>query len=141
MAYEDDVIQWLQELPVGTPVEIDGETVYLETHPDGAVLGGYLMSAYTPAQLQNALKLGFQNALFYKAGLGQSRDGNTLVLTQWLPKARSWLDAADELEELLNQLSEWRETLVPARESRPVHASEADRNEQRLRKLFAGVQK
>jgi hypothetical protein len=133
---DNDIDQWLQSLPMGHPIEIDGETVYLNVRPEGAELGAYVCREYTPAQLQQAMKVGFQSALEYDAGLGQV--DNTLVLTQWLPHTRNWTDAAEPLESLLNQVAMWRSRLDP-QPQRHVDTTSANRTEQRLRKLFAGT--
>ena len=74
--------------------------------------------------------------------LGFSDDGNSLVLSTWLPNVDSWLGAAVALENLLNQLAFLREVLpqwtvaseVPARS---VRGSVASRDELRMRALFA----
>lgn len=141
MSYEADVMQWLRDLPVGKSVEIDGETVCLDVQQGGAILHGRLLYPYSQAQLQDALQCGFQSALTHQAGVGVSADGSELVLNRWLPKVRSWTEAAGALEDLLNQLVEWREAMAPASTERTALASVADRNEQRLRRLFAGAQK
>ncbi|MFC7516075.1 hypothetical protein ACFQUU_13755 [Herbaspirillum sp. GCM10030257] len=133
----DEIEQWLQEQPLDEPVEIDGESVYLKVGPSGAELGAYLIQSYTQVQLHEALKLGFKSALRFDAGLGQTPDGSALVLTQWLPQVSGWSEAAEPLENILNQLSMWRAALTP---EKPRPASQiADRNEQRLRMLFAGA--
>lgn len=137
MQLDDDIEQWLRTQPLDEPVEIDGESVYLKVHADGAELGAYLISSYTQAQLQDALRQGFLSATRFDAGLGQSSDGNSLVLTQWLPQVSTWFDAAEPLENLLNQLSMWRAALNPPKAKLPENV--AFRNEQRLRMLFAGV--
>src|SRR6478736_7161592 len=134
MEYGTDIIEWLQSLPIGSAVEIEDEVVTLDVKPTGAVLSGLLLAPYTQAQLQDALKCGFQNALFHEAGLGMLPDGSELVLNQWLPNVRKWTEAADELEELLTQLAAWREALTPSGPAKSSLATVADRNEQRLRR-------
>jgi hypothetical protein len=139
MDYETDIVDWLQSLPLGSPVEIDDEVVSLDVKPAGAVLSGRLLAPYTQAQLQDALACGFRNALFHEAGLGVSPDGNELVLNRWLPNVRRWADATQELEDLLNQLAAWRAELAPSGLAQSLLATVAGRNEQRLRRLFAGA--
>jgi hypothetical protein len=142
MSYEADVMQWLQALPFGEDVEIDDEIVRLDVRPDGAVLCARLLSSYSHVQLQDALQCGFESALSWQAGLGLSADGNALVLDRWLPGVRDWTGAADALEELLEQLAEWREMMAPVVQEKKLHSvRDADRNEERLRRLFAGVSK
>ena len=140
MSIDGDLEQWLDGLPIDTPVDIDGESVYLKIHPAGAELGAYLFhsqsQSYTHAQLQDALQLGFASAVTYDAGLGQTADGKSLVLTQWLPEVRRWSQAAKQLENLLNQIAFWRTRLAPS--STTELASTVDRNERRLRILLAG---
>jgi hypothetical protein len=139
MAMDEETEQWLRTLPLDEPVEIDGETIYLKVRRGGAELGGYLVRAYTRVQLQDALRQGFHSAMKFDAGLGVTTDGSDLVLTQWLVNASSWLDAAEPLEKLLNQLSTWRAALAPAKPG-PMETA-ANRNEQRLRMLFKGATK
>ncbi len=134
---DDDIAQWLQAQPLDEPVEIDGEFIYLAPQQDGAELGAVLTHGYAPAQLQDALRLGFQSALQFDAGLGRSADGRDLVLTQWLPQVGGWLDAAEPLEQLLNQLGMWRAALGPRQAAALPGA--AQRSEQRLRTLFSGA--
>lgn len=140
MELDDELEQWLREQPLDEPVELDGEIVYLEVRPAGAVLGAHLTPFFTRVQLQDAMKQGFHCAVMFEsgAGLGQSADGNALVLSRWLPDARDWTDAAEALEDLLNQLATWRERLAPKEPARIRSASRIDQNEQRLRMLFAG---
>jgi hypothetical protein len=137
MQNDDEVMQWLREQPLDEPVEIDGESVYLRVHSAGAELGAHLVRAFSPAQLQDALRQGFQSALAFDAGLGCSDDGTILVLNQWLPHVRNWADAAEALEKLLDQVSMWRAGLFP---TKPQQMDKlANRNEQRLRSLFTGA--
>lgn len=137
MSIDEDTMQVLAAMPLDEPVEIDGESVYLRVVPDGAELGLLLIPAYTQSQLQDVLKKAFQSAMQFDAGLGQTADGRTLVLTQWLPGVNGWTDAAQPLENLLNQASMWRSLLAPVKSSVATHVE--SRNEQRLRELFMGA--
>ena len=137
MQMDDEIEQWLLELPLDVPIDIDGESVYLKVHSDGAELGAYLVHSYSSAQLQDALKQGFQSALQFDAGLGRTPDGRSLVLTQWLPDVRYWFEAAEPLERLLNQLSMWRTALASGKVQQ-TNTLET-RNEQRLRMLLRGA--
>lgn len=137
MSEDDDFWEWLKSQPLDEPVEIDGESVYLKVRHDGAELGAFLVHSYTPNQLQDALRQGFNSATQYDAGLGRTADGGSLVLNQWLPNVIGWVDAAEALENLLNQLSMWRAVLVPPKVIQMDSLS--NRNEQRLRMLFTGV--
>jgi hypothetical protein len=137
MSNDDDFLQWLKSQPLDEPVEIDGETVYLKVRQDGAELGVFLVHSYTPVQLQEALRQGFNSATRYDAGLGRTADGSSLVLNQWLPGCAGWAGAAEALENLLNQLSEWRAVFVPPKVIQMD--SQSTRNEQRLRMLFTGA--
>jgi hypothetical protein len=139
MAMDEETEQWLRSLPLDEPVEIDGETITLTVLENGAELGGRLVHAYTRVQLQAAIKQGFRSAMKFDAGLGVTTDGSDLVLTQWLANAGGWLDAAEPLEKLLNQLSTWRVVLDPAK-PRPIETA-AKRHEQSLRMLFKGAKK
>jgi hypothetical protein len=126
--------QWLASLPVDEPVVIDGETVYLRRQPGGAELGVYLLRNFRMAQLESAARAGFQSARDYDAGLAVGDDGQALVLNRWLDGARGWHDAAQPLEELLNQTALWRALLAPSRPRRDDISAE----EQRIRARFAG---
>jgi hypothetical protein len=137
MSNDDDFLQWLKSQPLDEPVEIDGESVYLKVREDGAELGAFLVHSYTPAQLQDALKQGFNSATRYDAGLGRTADGSSLVLNLWLSDCTGWAGAAEALENLLNQLSEWRAVFVPPKVLQMD--SQTTRNEQRLRMLFTGA--
>lgn len=133
----DEITQWLSEQPLDKPTDIDGEEVYLRVHNKGAELGLYLVRDYTPEQLQQVLKQGFNSALKYSAGLGVSPDNQALVLSQWLPGVASWVEVAQPLEELLNQAEMLRTGLKTVKDSSSNLA--ADRNERRLRNAFAGA--
>lgn len=135
MPLDSEIAQWLQEQPLDEPVDIDGESVYLRVHPDGAELGAYLIHAYSPAQLKHALSSAFQSVRQFDAGLGRSTDGNSLVLNQWLPEVSTWTGAAEALEQMLNQVALWRALLAPNDLEMDKTAS---RNEQRLRMMFRG---
>jgi hypothetical protein len=139
MSMDDETEQWLRALSLDEPAEIDGERIYLKVGQGGAELGGYLFRAYTRVQLQQALRQGFRSAMKFDAGLGVTTDGSDLVLTQWLVNASSWLDAAEPMEKLLNQLSTWRAALEPAKPA--VMDTAAKRHEQSLRMLFKGAKK
>jgi hypothetical protein len=133
MAGGDEFEQWLQAQPLDEPVEIDGESVYLKVRPKGAELGVFLIHSYTQSQLRDALKQGFNSARQYDAGLGRTPDGNNLVLNQWLPHVSGWSQAVLPMENLLNQVSMWRASLVAPKVIKME--SMANRNEQRLRMM------
>jgi len=135
----DQLELWLEGLPVDEAVVVDGETVYLRRHPDGAEpgveLGIVLLRAFTPAQLEEAARAGFHSARQFGAGLAVADDGQALVLNRWLPGAAGWLDAAGALEDILNQGALWRAWLAP---SRPRREEGVSAQEQRIRARFAG---
>lgn len=101
-----DFHAWLAGLPLDCTVEIGDERVYLNRYADGLELGIYLFEFSTPGQLANLLQNGFPSALQFEAGLALGANG--AALTQWLPNARSWLDAAAPLEKILAQAVAWR---------------------------------
>lgn len=78
---------------------------------------------------------GFSSAIDFDAGLGQSADGGSLTLTQWLPGVASWRQAADALERLLNQVSALRAELEPVARAPVAHVR--TRAEDRLRRNYA----
>jgi len=131
----DHLELWLEGLPVDEAVVVDGETVYLRRHPDGAELGVYLLRDFTPAQLEEAARAGFHSARQFGAGLALADDGHALVLNRWLPGAGGWLDAAGALEDILNQSALSRAWLAP---SRPRREEGLSAQEQRVRARFAG---
>ena len=99
----DDFEQQLQGLALDEPVTIDGQAMFLRVDPDGAELGLLLLESASARQIRDALQLGFQSALEFDAGWALAADGSTLVLSQWLPDARDWDDAAAAIDPLLNQ--------------------------------------
>jgi hypothetical protein len=121
---------WLQSLPLGEPVDIDGECVYLRVEQSGAELGVQYLGQVTEVQLQRALQQGFQNATEFDAGWALSLDGATLLLTQWLPNVSSWTEVSEALEQLLNQVELQRslEGATPVR-----RANNPDSHEQSIR--------
>ena len=139
MHNDHDLEQWLLGLPLDETFGIDGELVFLKVNGQGAELGLILTPAATGEQIADALHSGFQSALDFDAGLALSPDGGDLLLTRWLPGIETWADAAEALEELLNQAGMWRAAMA-APDSRP--ADPGRRYEQRygahLRKTITG---
>lgn len=131
--------QWLHTLPLGETVAIDGIEVWLKVSAEGAELGAYLLHAYSEPELQTAVSLGFQAALEFDAGFGLSPDGKSLCLLQWLPAVSGWTQAAQPLEDILDQVGMLRESMGAQRYPAPDPAQ--DRLEQRLRKKFEGERK
>ncbi|MGZ5858992.1 MAG: hypothetical protein ACXWJK_17320 [Burkholderiaceae bacterium] len=139
MQSEDDLQQWLQAQPLNSPIEISGESVYLNVEAGGAELGGYLLHGYVQRQLREALLQGFSSAIEFDAGVGITPDGS-LALTQWLPGVTSWQQAALPLEKLLNQLTVWRDVLNPSAVKPAAPSSTiATRSEERLRKMLSST--
>ena len=132
-----DLDEWLQTLPLDEPIDVDGESVCLKLHALGAELSVCLFRNYTGVQLAEALRTGFQSALEFDAGLAVSMDDQALLLAQWLPAVSTWAEAAEALENILNQASMWRAALT-----QPQPGVEQDdlskRGEERIRKLFSG---
>jgi len=138
MALDYDDKAWLDKFPLDSPVEIGGKSVCFKPGPGGAGLEVILFSSYTQDELQRALNQGFSSAMMFDAGLGRTDDGQDLVLSQWVPGARTWNDAGQVLEKLLNQLDGWLAILNPAtttKELRPIRKE--DRHAQRLRSLIS----
>lgn len=129
----DNLEQWLENLPLDEPVDIDGETVFLKISGQGAELGVLLVLSYTDSLLADALRNGFQSALDFDAGL--AIDGEDLILTQWLPYVGAWAEAAEALENILNQAAMWRAAMAY---SGPARGDAAARHEDRVRKIFSG---
>jgi hypothetical protein len=135
--YDPDTEHWLQTLPVASPVAIDGVEVWLKAFPVGAELGAYLLHGFSEAELQDALRHGFRGAVEFDAGFGLSPDGGSLCLSQWLPGVSGWVEAAEPLEKLLNQVGLLRESIDPARNAL-MHNPVQERIEQRMRKKLEG---
>ncbi|TQK12972.1 hypothetical protein FB599_0379 [Herbaspirillum sp. SJZ130] len=131
----EDLEQWLQGLPLGEPFDIGGESVYLQVGDGGAELGVILVREPTDAQITESMRCGFQCALEFEAGLAIPDDGDALVLNRWLPDAETWADAADALENILNQAGLWRAAMKP---SNGRQAEDSSRAEQRLRTALNG---
>jgi hypothetical protein len=132
----DDVESFLHSLPLGKPVTVEGEPVFLRVGENGTELGVILFTAPTDAQLIDVSRIGFQSALEYDAGLGIWAEEDAVVLSRWLPSVTSWPEAAEPLEELLEQAALWRSALAP---SAPKATSpELSANERRIRAMIAG---
>ena len=136
---DQELVQWLAKQKLDEPVDIGGESVYLKRYADGAELGAYLIRDHSQEQLIRAMQQGFSNALEFDAGLALAPDGSSLMLTQWLPNVSGWLEAAKPLEDFLNQLVNWRTSIVSPQVARVTNKTITNRNEQRLRMLFAGA--
>ena len=137
MSSDPETDAWLQTLPVGTPVAIDGVEIWLKIFPVGAELGAYLLHGFTEPELQDALRQGFRVAVEFDAGFSLSADGGSLSLTQWLPGVGNWTEVAEPLEKLLDQVEILRESIDPARNALandPVQ----ERIEQHMRKALEG---
>jgi len=127
--------RWLETLPLGEALDIGGEKVYLRIEDGGAELGAILIRNCTDLQLQDALRLGMRCAAEFDAGYSMSEDEATLCVTQWLPGAAGWKEAAEPLEKLLNQIDMLRAELEP-HDDMPAPDRLAARIEQRLRTLY-----
>lgn len=130
----DELEQWLLSLPLGEPVEIDGESVYLSLAGGGAELGLILLPQPSEAQVAEAMRTGFQSALDYEAGLALSADEGDLLLSRWMPDAEAWSDVGEALEDLLSQASLWRAVAAGGNEQ----AEDVQRDEARMRRAVIG---
>ncbi|MCA1325649.1 hypothetical protein [Herbaspirillum sp. alder98] len=133
----EELEQWLLALPLSEPCEIDGERVYFNIFDDGAELGLILLAQPSDAQVTEAIRTGFQGAMEFEAGLGIGEDG-ALLLNRWLPQAETWFDAADALEDLLNQAGLWRAALGYVTKTGNRRDTGINRAEQRLRAAIKG---
>ncbi|RAN49088.1 hypothetical protein RB25_07425 [Herbaspirillum rubrisubalbicans] len=124
---------WLQTLPLDEPVVIDGETVFLRVQPEGAELGVYLAGQPSDSALADAMRVSFQSAREFEAGLGWEPDAGP-VLSRWIAGASGWHDLAEPLEQILNQLALWRAAMSRAHSSQDKHAK---RDEERFYKLLS----
>lgn len=127
---------WLRELPIDTPVDIDGVTVWLNVRRDGAELGARLLESFTEPQLQDVLRYGFQSALEFDAGFALSADGASLNLSQWLPGVRDWVEAMEPLEKLLNQVDGLQDYAGPERQHAQADDPARQQLDRRMREWF-----
>jgi len=130
----DELEQWLLSLPLGEPVEIDGERVYLSLASEGAELGLILLPRPSEAEVAVAMRTGFQGALDYEAGLALSADDGDLLLSRWIAGAEAWSDVGDALEDLLSQASLWRAVAAGGSEL----TEDVQRDEARMRRAVNG---
>ncbi|BEV15656.1 hypothetical protein HBDW_24440 [Herbaspirillum sp. DW155] len=124
---------WLQTLPLDEPVVIDGETVFLRVRQEGAELGVYLGGRPSDSALAETMRVSFQSAREFEAGLAWEPEGG-LVLSRWVAGASGWHDLAEPLEQLLNQLALWRAALSRAPAG---HDKRTRRDEERFYKLLS----
>jgi hypothetical protein len=134
---DPDTEEWLQSLPAGSPVAIDGVEVWLKCLPTGAELGAYLQHGFSETELETALKEGLRCAMEFDAGFGLSPDGGSLCLSQWLPGVGGWVEAAEPLEKLLDQVEMLRKSTDATRNA-PARNPVQERFEQRMRKKLEG---
>lgn len=104
---------WLDRYPADASLELGGERVYLKAGDGGAELGATLYAHADAQRIELALRRGFASALRFEAGLALAAEGAELVLSRWLPGVRDWRAAAPALEQLLDQLDDWRAALAP----------------------------
>ncbi|HEY8024617.1 MAG TPA: hypothetical protein VIF60_08640 [Burkholderiaceae bacterium] len=131
MGADDDLESWLSSQPLGAPVEMAGESVYLHVRRQGAELGAHLLRRPDQTQIDEALRLGFLGALKFDAGMAMSADDEYLILNRWLPGVSGWSGARHALEDMLNQLMQWRAML--ARPSATHAAGSGMRDERQVR--------
>jgi hypothetical protein len=140
MLLDAATVEWLRALPLHVPVVIDGVTLWLKPGARGAVLLALLEPGCSEQRLQAMLCHGFRCALEFDAGFGLGEDGVSLCLLQWLPGVGGWLEAAEALAGLLDQVDTLRLAGDPvgnALGNGPMR----DRTEQRLRRMFEGGNK
>lgn len=130
----DQLEQWLLTLPLGEPCHIDGENVYLALGEAGAELGLILLQAPNGAQIAEAMRVGFQGAREFDAGLALAPEGGDLVLNRWVPDAEAWSDVGEALEDLLNQAALWRASMAAGVVS--VLRDANRREEERMRRVL-----
>lgn len=131
-----EIDAWLQGLPLHVAVEIDDERVYLKPGAGGAELGALFFDAPTDDDIARAMRQGFQSALECEAGWGMSADGESLVLSQWLPDVTNWVEAGAALEALLNQVAALRANGLNIKPRAKVILN---RDEQRVRSTLLGI--
>jgi hypothetical protein len=125
----------LGELPLNKTVLFDDAFVCLQITSEGALLSAELLKKFSNSSILNFLESAFHMALYYEAGLAiDDRDG-TLLITQWLPSVKSWLEAETALEKILNQLDHCRSALLINKDSTSTNSPPA-KGEQRIRSLL-----
>jgi hypothetical protein len=105
--------EWLDGFALASPVAVGDIEVCLTVFPTGAILDACVFRDCTDAQLLDALRMGFRGALEFEAGYSVSRDSAALHLSQWLPGVGGWLEAAEPLERILNQVDTIRAGVNP----------------------------
>jgi hypothetical protein len=125
----------LGELPLNKTVLFDDAFVCLQITSEGAVLSAELLKKFSTSTISNFLESAFHMTLYYEAGLAiDDRDG-TLLITQWLPSVKSWLEAEAALEKILNQLDHCRTALLISKDSTSANSPPV-KGEQRIRSLL-----
>lgn len=133
---QTDAQAWLQAQPLNAMVEVGAERICLLPRAHGAELRLQLQALPTPQQVRAALQRGFASARQYEAGLALSTDGESLLLSRWLPGVAGWPAACAALEELLDQAAAWRGA-EPAAAPRGTARPPADRRADALRAALA----
>lgn len=125
----------LAELALNKTVMFDDVAVCLQIFPQGAVLSAELSNKFSPSTVSSFLESAFAIALSFDAGLGIDDRNRTLLLTQWLPSVKSWLEAESALEKILNQRDRYLPELLTKNSVIP-NKSVLSRGEQRIRNLL-----
>ncbi|MBC7490364.1 MAG: hypothetical protein H7240_10775 [Glaciimonas sp.] len=126
----------LDKLPLNKTIIFDSASVCLEIFSEGAVLSGVISKIYTQSTLSAFLESSFSMALSFDAGIAiDDRNGN-LLLTQWLPRVRSWRDAEVDFEKLLNQMDDYSPG-VAIKNTLGISDALSSREQQRIRKLLS----
>lgn len=125
----------MRQLQVDSVTDFDGERIYLNRFTGGSELGIYVMDFVSGLQLRGLLENAFISALEFEGGLALSPDGNSLVLSQWLPNVSSWAAAESSLEKMLLQAEVLRNCEESHSPAKPASVASA-MDEQRLRRKF-----
>ncbi len=128
----DDI---LSKLPLNKTILFDDISVCLQMFSEGSLLSAELSKKYSTSIISSFLESAFEMALLFDAGLAIDERNNTLLITQWLPSVKSWIEAEAALEKILNQLDNCHSVILLSKDS--IQASSLpSKGEQRIRSLL-----
>ncbi len=125
----------LSELPLNKTILFDDTSVCLQMFSEGALLSAELSKKYSTYIISSFLESAFEMTLLFDAGLSIDERNNALLITQWLPSVKSWIEAETALEKILNQLDNCHSVILLSKDSTQA-SSLPSKGEQRIRSLL-----
>lgn len=95
-------------LPLGSRTRYRDQVVFLNVHATGSVLGIEISQITSDAVTSPLLQTTFLGIHDFEAGLCIDEHAGALLLTQWIPGAKSWADVPDQLDRLVLQACVWQ---------------------------------